>query len=104
MILATATTALLLPAVVLLTALAVLAVAVRGRLADAHPYCRKCGFDLFGKPAEATVCSECGSDLARRRAVRTGRRERRRRLLAAVVPALLLSGGWLGFAGWRVAR
>ena len=44
--------------------LAATVVALRGRRVGDHPYCRRCGFDLFGKPPGSTVCSECGADLA----------------------------------------
>src|SRR5438045_6693447 len=79
-------------------------IALRGRRVDDHPHCRRCGFDLFGKPAESSLCSECGADLAKRKAVRIGRRERRLRLLVVAVPALLLSVGWTGWDGWRRVR
>ena len=52
------------PLVLLAASAGVLAFALCGRRADDHPYCRRCRFDLFGKPADATVCSECGADLA----------------------------------------
>ena len=85
-------------------ALAVTLLALRGRCVDDHPICRRCGFDLFGKSAESTVCSECGADLARREAVRVGRRRARGRVLSVAVPVLLLSAGWSGWDGWRRAR
>src|SRR3954471_21620248 len=77
----------------------------RGRRVDDHPVCRKCGFDLFGRPAgAAAVCAECGADLSRRRAMRVGNRVRRRRLMALAIPLLLAAGGWLGLLGWGTAR
>src|SRR5205085_4891342 len=75
----------------------------RGSRMDDHPLCRRCGFDLFGKPEESLVCSECGASLKRRRSIRLGRREPCRRLLtlALLVLTLCLSGeAWLG---WRAA-
>jgi hypothetical protein len=33
-------------------AAALLVFALRGRRVDDHPLCRKCGFDLFGKPPD----------------------------------------------------
>src|SRR3954451_5269023 len=92
------------PAAVGLASAAVLAYALRGRRVDDHPLCRTCGFDLFGKPVDSTRCPECGADLARRRAVRIGRRVCRRRVLAVALPAVLLAGGWLGVVGWGAAR
>lgn len=92
------------PAAALVAAVALLAYALRGRRADDHPYCRKCDFDLFGKPVNATVCSECGADLGRRRAVRAGRRACRRRPLALAVAVLVPCAGWLALLRWGTAR
>jgi ribosomal protein L37E len=40
---------------------------MRGRrVGDDHPFCRRCGFDLFGLPPGRDVCTECGADLKRR--------------------------------------
>jgi hypothetical protein len=50
---------------------------LRGRRVGDHPVCRKCGFDLFGLPADQKVCPECGGDLAAQRAVLIGHRQRR---------------------------
>jgi ribosomal protein L37E len=79
-------------------------IALRGRRVNDHPLCRRCGFDLFGKPPESTVCSECGADLGRRRAVRVGQRERQRWLLQVAGPMLAISVGWSGLLGWDAAR
>jgi hypothetical protein len=95
-------------------------VGLRGRRVDDHPLCRRCGFDLTGRPDESTRCAECGADLARRRAVRAGHRERRRAvraghrerrrgpltvgtllLLATVVPAGIVGGGRLRGVDWN---
>ena len=96
--------AIILPACLLLLSGVLLVYALRGRRVDDHALCRRCGFDVSGRPAGSTVCSECGADLTRRRAVRVGRREKRRRVLAVALPVLLLSGGWLGVSGWRTLR
>src|SRR4051812_39396348 len=79
---------------------------VRGGPGDDHPVCRKCGFDLFGRP-EGTFtgrCSECGMDLAKKRAVRMGNRRKRGRILGAgaLVTAVGVMG--LGSMGWITAR
>src|SRR5688572_4396475 len=89
--------------ITLLASGAMLAWAMRGRRVDDHPMCRRCGFDLYGRPSDAQRCSECGADLGRRRAVRVGRRERRRGVVAVTAPGLLLSLGWLAFVGWTAA-
>src|SRR5688500_1493721 len=78
--------------------------ALRGQRVDDHPICRRCGFDLFGKPLGCTVCSECGADLARPHAVRRGRRERRSRLLAGAAPVLAVCLAWRGLLAWGTAR
>ena len=48
---------------------------MRGRLADHHPRCRTCGFDLIGHFARPGRCPECGAMLLLPGAVRLGRRE-----------------------------
>lgn len=60
---------------------------VKGRYVGDHPHCRKCGFDLFGRPDGVNRCSECGSDLDASRAIVTGIHRRR--------PVALLSGVFL---------
>src|ERR1051325_12180197 len=50
----------------------------KGRLLDDHPLCRRCGFDLFGKPTDSTRCSECGADLNVASATTIGHRKRGR--------------------------
>src|SRR4051812_25169022 len=61
-----------------------------GRVGD-HPACRRCGFDLFGRPEGSRVCPECGTDLERPRATVAGVRTRR--------PSLLLAGAAVALAG-----
>lgn len=90
-------------AVVGVLAAAVLAWAWRGRRVDDHPLCRRCGFDQFGRPG-GCVCTECGADLTRRRALRIGHRQKRRRLIGAVLPLLIVCGAWIGAVGWGRAR
>ena len=41
----------------------------RGQRIGDHPYCRKCGFDLFGRPDGTKVCGECGFPLDAKRAI-----------------------------------
>jgi hypothetical protein len=47
-----------------------------GWFVDDHPHCRRCGYDLTGKPADSHRCAECGADLTARRGVVMGRRRR----------------------------
>jgi hypothetical protein len=61
-------------------------VGFRGRSTDAHPICRRCGFDLhgrfpWGEPTRPT-CPDCGEALLSHRSVRPGARSRHPRLLA----------------------
>src|SRR5436853_590542 len=48
----------------------------RGKRIDDHPICRKCGFDLFNKPAESKVCPECGVTIVFNRGVVFGHKIR----------------------------
>jgi predicted RNA-binding Zn-ribbon protein involved in translation (DUF1610 family) len=38
-----------------------------------HPFCKRCGYDLFGRPPESELCPECGANLLRSQAMRCGR-------------------------------
>jgi hypothetical protein len=80
---------------------AALLYALRGRRVDNHPHCRRCGFDLIGRPRGSNVCSECGADLRGRGAVQTGWRETRGRVAGVALPVMLASLAWLGVMGWR---
>src|SRR4051812_48582263 len=99
---ATASTAI--PLAALVTSGLAVTFGLWGRRGYNHPVCRRCGFDLSGKPGDASRCSECGADLGRPRAVRIGRREKRRGVLAVALPVLLLCFGWEAWVGWHAAR
>lgn len=73
-----------------------------GRRLDDHPWCVKCGHDLFG--SDSTRCAECGADLTPRRATRRGHWRKRRPLMA--LGALLLVACAVLAAGetWSWAR
>jgi len=80
--------------------IALLWVGLRGRRVGDHPFCRTCGFDLFGRPEGSTACAECGAELRGARAMIVGVRPRRRKRVVAgvalLVPALVVGGvlGW----------
>ena len=63
---------------------------LRGRAIDDHPICRRCGFDLIGKDAASTRCSECGSELTLAGAIRAGHRKRRWGLLISGIVLIVL--------------
>ena len=88
----------------LLGALALLAAGLRGRRVDDHPLCRRCGFDLTGRPESSTRCAECGAELIRPRAVRVGHRRRQRGALASGTVLFLVAGAPLALVGWGRAR
>ena len=62
------------------SAVALLWLGLRGQPVDDHPHCRNCGYDLFGRPPGGGVCPECGADL-RRKGIRFGQRARRKGLV-----------------------
>ena len=72
----------------------------RGRRVGDHPFCRRCGFDLFGQPDNAKVCPECGADLSLMRATIVGTRVRRPVAIAIGAVLLLIGLTPLGIAGW----
>jgi hypothetical protein len=74
---------------------------IRGRFVGDHPHCRKCGFDLFGKPDSSTLCSECGSDLSQPKSTQIGTRRRRPRFAFAGLFLLILASGLIGPSAWR---
>src|SRR2546423_1510864 len=73
-------------------------------LADDHPLCRQCGFDLTGKPETSTQCSECGTDLSGPRAIRIGHRRALRPLVGTGTGMLLLGAVGIGLGGWIIVR
>jgi hypothetical protein len=80
--------------------LGLLVLGLGGRRVGDHPFCRRCGFDLFGKPDESTACPECGGDVARRRATVIGVRRRRRWAIALAAVILLPIFAGAGVLGW----
>jgi hypothetical protein len=64
----------------------------RGRRVGHHPTCRRCGFNLTGRPQGSYVCPECGSDLKQPRAVAVGDLVRKPVFLVAGVAAVVVGG------------
>lgn len=75
-----------------------------GRRVGDHPHCRRCGFDLFGKPVASTNCPECGIELSKPKSIQIGRRSRRRAPLVGGAVLLLLLVACGGAAGWFAAQ
>jgi hypothetical protein len=48
----------LLPLLLLVLGVLLIVRGLRGRAVDDHPICRRCGFDLTGRPEGVTICSE----------------------------------------------
>ena len=92
------------PVAVALASAALLAAGLRGRRVNEHPVCRRCGFDLVGTPADSPRCSECGADLRRPRAVRTGARRRHGGAVAAALLLLVPSLTCVAFLTWADVR
>lgn len=63
----------------------------RGRRTGDHPYCSKCGFDLFGRPTDSMRCSECGASLNAKRAIVIGQRTRRPIMLVFGIVMLVIT-------------
>ena len=91
-------------ALLLIVGVCLLLVGLRGRRVDDHPLCRRCRFDLTGRPTSSDRCPECGSDLGTPRAMVVGHRRRRRGLLAGGVALLVLTVGVGGVLGWGRAN
>lgn len=72
----------------------------RGVAVDDHPLCRRCGFDLTGRPEGVERCSECGADLGAPRAILIGHRATRQKLVAAGALLLVIGLGSAGAAMW----
>ena len=71
-----------------------------GRRVGDHPFCRRCGFDLFGRAGDSKVCPECGADLAIPRAVIVGTRQRRAGWIATGITLLVPTLALLSLVAW----
>jgi len=69
----------------------------RGFLVGNHPYCKKCGFDLFALPLETRRCPECGSDIFADNAIRVGHH---RPIVPLILTGALLSTSGAALIGW----
>jgi hypothetical protein len=96
-----ASTLLLIAAVLLLAGSIMLALGLRGKRVGDEPRCSKCGYNLFGLTSER--CPECGS-IASGKNVVVGVRRRRWRLLGLGLFCLLVSVSWLGLVGYGRAK
>src|SRR2546423_905875 len=95
------------PTTLLEIALAVAALALvltwrgwRGKRVGDHPFCRRCGFDLFGKPGDSHKCPECGATLHAKRAIVIGVRQRSALALSVGTPPLLIGLVVAAAIGW----
>lgn len=73
-----------------------------GNRIDEHPVCRKCRFDLVGRPPESQRCPECGADLRGRKAIAVG--NRKLRPFALVLGSCIALLAVCVFAGWGWIR
>lgn len=76
----------------------------RGKRINDHPVCRRCGFDLIGHDPRPPRCPECGAELTKVRAVRTGARRRRTvpYIAGLLLGAMLVVG--IGFGALNFKR
>lgn len=74
---------------------------IRGRQIGDHPHCRRCGFDLFGKPETSQQCSECGADIHAPKAIVIGVRHRSATKILLGIFFLLVSFGAGVPIGWN---
>jgi hypothetical protein len=91
--------------VIILATIAVV-IGFRGRVVDDHPLCRRCGFDLIGRPHDSPRCSECGARVTDARAIRIGHRQRRGGWIAGgfilLVPSALFLAGVIAIQAGHV--
>src|SRR3954470_21903949 len=91
----------LLSVTVALLGIAALWRGLHGRRVGNHPFCRRCGFDLFNRAPDSSACPECGAALTPAdRAIVIGTRQRRRGLIVAGLLLALLGLGGVGVVAW----
>ncbi|MCH8507522.1 MAG: hypothetical protein LAT64_01950 [Phycisphaerales bacterium] len=86
----------------LLAAVIIFSLALRGRVVARGRFCRKCRFDLQG--LDRPTCPECGGDLDRPKATRPSIRRASRLGLAASGVLILLAGSLTVLAATSTAR
>ncbi|MEM8874777.1 MAG: hypothetical protein AAGD32_11040 [Planctomycetota bacterium] len=86
----------------LVLGLILLTIGMRGRRVGDHPYCRQCGYDLFGNP-DAMTCNECGRSVASPQERVVGMRHRRRGLVWGGTLLLIVSVVGQGLIGLDAA-
>lgn len=89
--------------IITLAGLSLLALGLRGRLIQTRATCARCRYDLSGLAAAAETCPECGTSLARTKAVRTARRLRSPWVIAFGAFVLSLGLGGAGVMVWARA-
>jgi hypothetical protein len=77
---------------------------VRGARIDDHPLCRRCGFDLTGKPKDSNHCAECGADLTHPNAATLGHRRHSAGLIATGGFLSMLAVLGVALGAWVVMR
>lgn len=80
----------------------VLASGLRGRLLNAHPHCRGCGFDLHGiERVSGTRCPECGRLISTSgSSVRIGRRKKSPAVVVLGLLLTLIGTGGVSYPLW----
>jgi len=73
----------------------------RGKRIDEHPVCRRCRFDLVGRPQGSDRCPECGADLHWPNAIAVGNRKPRQSGMVIGACFVLLSVCAFGTWGWK---
>jgi hypothetical protein len=87
---------LLFPMLAIVVAIVLIVFGLRGRRIGDHPVCRKCGFDLSGKPSASIYCAECGADLGEVDAVAYGQHYRHKGVLVTGLVMLVFFGSLVG--------
>ena len=84
--------------ILLLIALILMPIGIRGRVAARGRFCKACGFDLQGieLSQEGTPCPECGRLVGRPRTIRPIRREKRKLMITLAAVLFVIGAGLFG--------